>query len=78
MLAIGAGMFGIFLFLTYYLQTTLGYSPVVTGVAFLPSIVMIMLFSQVSNIVLRGLHLNGAAQVSALPRESARRGRILA
>jgi hypothetical protein len=52
MLAIGAGMFGIFLFLTYYLQTTLGYSPVVTGVAFLPSIVMIMLFSQVSNIVL--------------------------
>ncbi len=27
---------------------------------------------------LRGLHLSGAAQVSALPRESARRGRILA
>jgi hypothetical protein len=28
-----AGLFGIFLFLTYYLQETLGYSPLVTGVA---------------------------------------------
>jgi hypothetical protein len=48
----GAGMFGIFLFLTYYLQTILGYSPVVTGVAFLPTIAMVMLFSQVANIIL--------------------------
>ena len=31
-----AGLLGIFLFLTYYLQQTLGYSPLVTGVAFLP------------------------------------------
>jgi MFS family permease len=38
-LVIGAGMFGIFLFLTYYLQTILGYSPLKTGVAFLPTIV---------------------------------------
>src|SRR6266516_2337389 len=30
------GLFGIFLFLTYYLQQTLGYSPLVTGFAFLP------------------------------------------
>ncbi|MHA6803245.1 MFS transporter [Salinifilum ghardaiensis] len=29
-------MFGLFLFMTYYLQTILGYSPVLTGVAFLP------------------------------------------
>ena len=48
----GAGMFGIFLFLTYYLQTILGYSPVLTGVAFLPTIAMVMLFAQISNIVL--------------------------
>ncbi len=34
--ALGAGMFGVFLFLTYYLQQTLGYSPLKTGVAFLP------------------------------------------
>jgi EmrB/QacA subfamily drug resistance transporter len=33
---LGAGMFGVFLFLTYYLQQTLGYSPLKTGVAFLP------------------------------------------
>jgi EmrB/QacA subfamily drug resistance transporter len=32
----GAGMFGLFLFMTYYLQGTLGYSPVKTGLAFLP------------------------------------------
>ncbi len=48
----GAGMFGIFLFLTYYLQTIQGYSPVKTGVAFLPAIAMVMLFAQISNIVL--------------------------
>ena len=32
----GAGMFGVFLFLTYYLQNTLGFSPIKTGLAFLP------------------------------------------
>ena len=31
-----SGIFGVFLFLTYYLQGTLGFSPVKTGVAFLP------------------------------------------
>jgi EmrB/QacA subfamily drug resistance transporter len=30
------GMFGLFLFLTYYLQTVKGYSPVKAGLAFLP------------------------------------------
>ncbi|MBC2903895.1 MFS transporter [Streptomyces cupreus] len=33
------GMFGLFLFLTYYLQIVQGYSPVKTGFAFLPMIV---------------------------------------
>ncbi|MFJ4684012.1 MFS transporter [Streptomyces sp. NPDC088789] len=33
------GMFGLFLFLTYYLQIVRGYSPVRTGFAFLPMIV---------------------------------------
>ncbi|GHH80210.1 MFS transporter [Streptomyces sulfonofaciens] len=32
------GMFGLFLFLTYYLQVVKGYSPVETGFAFLPMI----------------------------------------
>ena len=34
----GAGLFGIFLFVTYYLQTSLGYSPIQTGLSFLPMI----------------------------------------
>ncbi|MEU5758407.1 MFS transporter [Nocardia sp. NPDC047648] len=34
----GIGMFAIFLFLTYYMQLTLGYSPIMTGVAFLPMV----------------------------------------
>ena len=46
------GMFAMFLFLTYYLQQSLGYTPVVTGLAFLPFAVGIALSSNVSNIVL--------------------------
>jgi len=38
----GAGIFGVFLFLTYYMQQTLGYSPVTSGVAFLPLALTIM------------------------------------
>jgi MFS family permease len=37
-LIVGAGMFGIFLFLTYCMQQTLGYSPVKSGLAFLPMV----------------------------------------
>jgi EmrB/QacA subfamily drug resistance transporter len=38
----GAGMFGMFLFVTYYLVGTLGFSSVRTGLAFLPLIAGIM------------------------------------
>jgi len=54
-LAIGLsaiGVFGIFLFLTYYLQLTLGYSPVKAGLAFLPMIAGIMASSTTSSGVL--------------------------
>jgi len=51
-LIVGAGMFGIFLFLTYYLQQSLHYSPVVTGVAFLPMIAMVVVSANLSNVVL--------------------------
>jgi MFS family permease len=54
-LAIGLsaiGVFGIFLFLTYYLQLTLAYSPVKSGLAFLPMIATIVLSSTVSSGVL--------------------------
>ncbi|MFL5846615.1 MAG: MFS transporter [Solirubrobacteraceae bacterium] len=32
----GAGMFGVFLFLTFFMQRNLGYSPIQSGLAFLP------------------------------------------
>ena len=48
----GAGLFGVFLFLTYYLQKTLLYSPVTTGLAFLPMVAMIIVSSTASNAVL--------------------------
>ena len=52
MLIIGAGMFGIFLFLIYYMQLTLGYSAVNSGVALLPMVVVIGVMANVGNIVL--------------------------
>src|SRR3984885_8160418 len=51
-LAIGLsaiGVFGIFLFLTYYLQLTLAYSPVKSGLAFLPMIAAIVVASTTSS-----------------------------
>jgi EmrB/QacA subfamily drug resistance transporter len=54
-LAIGLsaiGVFGIFLFLTYYLQLTLAYSPVKSGLAFLPMIAAIIASSTTSSGVL--------------------------
>ncbi|BBC30934.1 Puromycin resistance protein pur8 [Streptomyces graminofaciens] len=48
----GAGMFGVFLFLTYYLQQSLGYTPVKTGLAFLPMVAALMLTSTLASTVL--------------------------
>jgi EmrB/QacA subfamily drug resistance transporter len=42
-------MFGAFLFLTYYLQQNLGYSPIMTGVAFLPMTLTVMASATVVN-----------------------------
>jgi EmrB/QacA subfamily drug resistance transporter len=47
----GIAIFGVFLFLTYYLQLVKGYSPVTSGLAFLPMIACILLSSNVSSIV---------------------------
>ena len=52
MLIAAAGLFGTFLFLTYYLQQMLGYFPLVTGVAFLPIGVGLVTASNLSTIVL--------------------------
>ncbi len=52
MLLASMGLFGVFLFLTYYMQETLKFSPVRTGVAFLPMIAALAGMAQVSNRVL--------------------------
>ena len=52
MFAAGAAMFGTFLFLTYYMQDTLHYSPVVTGFAYLPMIAGLIASAQVATNVL--------------------------
>src|SRR6185436_8530454 len=57
--AAGAGLFGVFLFLTYYMQQTLGFSPLTTGLAFMPMMAVIM-------------PVGGIAQTRLLPRYGAR------
>jgi EmrB/QacA subfamily drug resistance transporter len=39
---VGAGMFGVFLFLTYFMQQTLAFTPIKTGLGFLPMTGVIM------------------------------------
>jgi MFS family permease len=52
MLFASIGIFGVFLFLTYYLQGTLGYSPVKSGIAFLPLVAALAATAQVANLIL--------------------------
>jgi EmrB/QacA subfamily drug resistance transporter len=52
MFASAAGMFGVFLFLTYYLQLNQGYSAVQTGVAFLPMVAVLIVASTTVSTVL--------------------------
>ncbi|MFI5952331.1 MFS transporter [Cryptosporangium sp. NPDC051539] len=69
------GMFGVFLFVTYYLQGTLGYTPIKTGLAFLPMVVGLAIAAQLSTniwvprfgpkiVVPVGLALGGLAMVA--------------
>jgi predicted MFS family arabinose efflux permease len=57
--AVGAGLFGVFLFLTYYMQQTLGFSPLTTGLAFLPMMGVL-------------IPVGGIAQTRLMPRYGAR------
>ncbi|HEY5834254.1 MFS transporter [Streptomyces sp.] len=79
----GAGMFGVFLFLTYYMQRTLLYSPVKTGVAFLPLVAVLVVTSMTTTnalvprfgakpIVPTGMLLSGGAMawMTTLDRDS--------
>jgi predicted MFS family arabinose efflux permease len=74
MLITGAGIFGIFLFLIYYMQVTLGYSPVKSGLALLPMVAVIGVVANVGTmklmprfgprpLVIAGLLVNAAAMV---------------
>ena len=45
-LVAGSGMFGAFLFVTYYLQSVLGYTPMQTGTAFMPMVGAIIVTAQ--------------------------------
>jgi EmrB/QacA subfamily drug resistance transporter len=44
----GAGIFAVFLFLTYFMQDNLGLSPLLTGVAFMPMTALIVISSTTS------------------------------
>lgn len=48
----GAGMFGIFLFVSYYVQVSLHYSPIRTGISFLPMIGALILSAQLATNIL--------------------------
>ncbi|WP_422665395.1 MFS transporter [Actinacidiphila cocklensis] len=73
-LVFGAATFGLFLFLIYYMQVTLGYSAVRSGVAMVPAVVLSGLLATVGNtrllprfgpkpMVAAGMLLNAAAMV---------------
>jgi EmrB/QacA subfamily drug resistance transporter len=47
-LTVAAATFGVFLFLSYYLQGILGYTPLKSGLAFLPLVGMLMLTAQLA------------------------------
>jgi predicted MFS family arabinose efflux permease len=48
----GVAIFSVFLFLTYYMQQVKGYSPVTTGLLFLPMVGGILIASTLSSVVL--------------------------
>jgi len=48
-LCIGTALFGMFFFLTLFLQNVLGYSPLRTGVAYLPMVTMILVATAVAS-----------------------------
>ncbi|MEU2956130.1 MFS transporter [Streptomyces xanthochromogenes] len=86
----GAGMFGVFLFLTYYLQQILGYTPVKTGLAFLPMVFAMIVSSVVAQNKLvpklgakpivplgMGLGAAGLAWMTALDATSGYAGHVL-
>jgi predicted MFS family arabinose efflux permease len=60
----GAGVFAVFLFLTYYLQQNLGFSPVKTGLSFLPLTAVLVLTS--TTVQTKVLYRTGARPLVAI------------
>ncbi len=70
MLCVGTAMFGMFFFLTIFVQDVWGYSPLRTGVAYLPIMATVMVMAAVSaqlvpRIGARPLLLGGTASLAA-------------
>jgi EmrB/QacA subfamily drug resistance transporter len=74
LLLTGAGVFAVFLFLTYFMQQNLGFSPLKTGLAFLPLTVVLVVTSTtvqtrviertgIKPLLLLGMALGGIAMV---------------
>jgi EmrB/QacA subfamily drug resistance transporter len=59
----GSGVFGVFLFLTFYMQQNLGLSPLTTGLAFLPMTGMIVVTA--TTVQTKVLHRTGAKPLVA-------------
>jgi EmrB/QacA subfamily drug resistance transporter len=59
----GSGVFAVFLFLTFYLQQNLGFSPLKTGFAFMPMTAMIVVTS--TTVQTQVLHRTGAKPLVA-------------
>jgi EmrB/QacA subfamily drug resistance transporter len=59
----GAGVFAVFLFLTYYMQQNLGFSPVKTGLSFLPMTGVLVIVS--TTVQTRVLYRSGAKPLVA-------------
>jgi len=60
----GAGIFAVFLFLTYYMQENLGFSPVKTGVSFLPLTAVLVVTS--TTVQTKVLYRTGAKPLIAV------------
>ena len=59
----GSAVFGVFLFLTYYMQQNLGYSPLTTGLGFLPMTALIVVTA--TTVQTKVLHRTGARPLVA-------------
>ena len=53
MLLVSLAMFGVFFFVSLYMQNVLGYSPIQAGAAFLPMTVLIVLVAPIAGQALR-------------------------